>query len=86
MRDTKEKNAELSSDDMNEVSGGVMDNENFPDHRSPIFRVKCDVCGMSNYGRDSEERDDDPIIPFQGGHICLSCLKKVEEKLGRKIL
>ncbi|MDO4199446.1 MAG: hypothetical protein Q4D57_01620 [Clostridia bacterium] len=88
MEDAKEKNVELSPEDLDKVSGGYVE-QRIREHKyqgtrdydtTELKGVCCDVC--------SKNRGDDNnlVVPFQGGHICLDCLKKVEEKLGRKIL
>ena len=83
MEDAKEKNLELSSENLDKVSGGYMNQKIVHSSQGDeIVRrdIVCDVCGKRSYSAE------DPVIPFQGGHLCMNCIKKVEEKLGRKIL
>jgi len=88
MEDAKEKNVELSPEDLDKVSGGYinrdMRQEYYRDgdskYKTVSTEIRCDMC--SKYRGD----ENNPVVPFQGGHLCLDCIKKVEEKLDRKIL
>jgi len=89
MEDTKEKSLEMQEEDLNKVSGGYVEQyikqhtnyKGMKDYDVTEYKgIYCDMCRM---GRGN---DDNPVIPFQGGHLCINCIKKVEEKLGRKIL
>lgn len=73
MEEIKKEDLELHSEDTTKVSGG---------YRPQYYTSNCDVCDCS-YKKDPE---NNPVIPFQGGHLCLNCIKKIEKKLNRKIL
>lgn len=66
-------NWKISDTALEKISGGyiVRDTGSF-----------CDVCNRWH----KKCGEDNMVVPFHGGHICLECLKKVEEKLDRKIL
>ena len=95
MEDTKEKGIELNSEDLDKVSGGYAVHRIEHTNKDDVVKVDkfyCDVCKTPDYSQwwDSTKREDVKqrtlLIPFQGGHLCVNCLKRIEEELGRKIL
>ena len=89
MEDTKAKSLEMQDEDLNKVSGGYVEQyirqhtnyKGMRDYDTTEYRgIYCDMC------RTSRGSDDNPVIPFQGGHLCKKCIEKAEKELGRKIL
>ena len=42
-----------------------------------VFKIPCANCG-SSYKKT--------LVPYNNGHLCTDCIKKIEKELGRKIL
>jgi len=64
-----------------------------------VDNICCDVCHHAQKWHESVKKlvegvgyrtemvaKEMLLIPFQGGHICVDCLKRIEAELGRKIL
>lgn len=84
MENTTEKNLKLNSKDLGNVSGGYAEKHmahpwySMESYDITNNEIKCDMCDC--------KRTEKTVIPFQGGHLCVDCIRKVEKELDRKIL